>query len=94
MVGVPVPARGVGGVQGLWNRCPGDRIIWRMPFGGPRLRRVLWIPALYSIGYGDVGSSIYYALGLAAYVSYRRYKRLPLGRKAQAMPPIASDTSQ
>ena len=28
------------------------------------LRRVLGIPGLYSVGYGDVGSSIFYALGL------------------------------
>ena len=30
------------------------------------LRRVLGIPSLYSVGYGNVGSSIYYALGLVA----------------------------
>jgi APA family basic amino acid/polyamine antiporter len=30
------------------------------------LRRVLGIPTLFSVGYGDVGSSIYYALGLVA----------------------------
>jgi APA family basic amino acid/polyamine antiporter len=30
------------------------------------LRRVLGVPALYSIGYGNVGSSIYYALGITA----------------------------
>jgi APA family basic amino acid/polyamine antiporter len=34
-----------------------------------RLRRVLGIPGLFSIGYGDVGSSIYYALGVTALVA-------------------------
>ncbi len=34
-----------------------------------RLRRVLGVPALFSIGYGDVGSSIYYALGVVALVA-------------------------
>lgn len=31
------------------------------------LRRVLGVPALYSMAYGDVGSSIYYALGITAF---------------------------
>ncbi len=34
-----------------------------------RLRRVLGIPALFSAGYGNVGSSIYYALGIVALVA-------------------------
>ncbi len=34
-----------------------------------RLRRVLGIPGLFSAGYGDVGSSIYYALGVVALVA-------------------------
>jgi APA family basic amino acid/polyamine antiporter len=33
------------------------------------LRRVLGIPGLFSIGYGDVGSSIYFALGVIAFVA-------------------------
>jgi len=33
------------------------------------LRRVLGVPALFSVGYGDVGSSIFYALGLVAVVT-------------------------
>jgi APA family basic amino acid/polyamine antiporter len=33
------------------------------------LRRVLGVPALFSAGYGDVGSSIYYALGIVAIVA-------------------------
>ena len=31
-----------------------------------RLRRTLGVPALFSSGYGNVGSSIYYALGVTA----------------------------
>ncbi len=34
-----------------------------------RLRRVLGVPAVYSAGYGNVGSSIYYALGIVALVA-------------------------
>ncbi len=34
-----------------------------------KLRRVLGIPGLFSAGYGDVGSSIYYALGIVAIVA-------------------------
>lgn len=34
-----------------------------------RLRRILGIPALFSAGYGDVGSSIYYGLGIVALVA-------------------------
>lgn len=33
------------------------------------LRRVLGVPALYSMAYGDVGSSIYYALGITAVIA-------------------------
>jgi APA family basic amino acid/polyamine antiporter len=33
------------------------------------LKRVLGVPALFSAGYGDVGSSIYYALGIVAIVA-------------------------
>jgi APA family basic amino acid/polyamine antiporter len=34
-----------------------------------RLRRVLGIPAVFAAGYGNVGSSIYYALGIVALVA-------------------------
>ncbi|MFQ5825763.1 MAG: APC family permease [Dehalococcoidia bacterium] len=52
-----------------WHRRPGDRVI-RLHRGRTyRLRRVLGIPALYSAGYGNVGSSIYYALGVVALVA-------------------------
>ena len=49
-----------------WQIKPGDK------FGRPKrikvrpLRRVLRTPHLFSIAYGNVGSSIYYALGLVA----------------------------
>ncbi|MDP7525875.1 MAG: amino acid permease, partial [Dehalococcoidales bacterium] len=33
------------------------------------MRRVLGVPALFSAGYGNVGSSIYYALGIVALVA-------------------------
>src|SRR5574341_164799 len=46
---------------------PGDRVVRPRRRRRPRgLRRVLGVPALYSIGYGNVGSSIYYALGITA----------------------------
>ena len=34
-----------------------------------RLHRVLGVAALYSAGYGNVGSSIYYALGIVAMIA-------------------------
>src|SRR4030065_882111 len=45
---------------------PGDRIFRPRRIKRFRLRRVLGIPGLFSIGYGDVGSSIYYGLGVTA----------------------------
>jgi APA family basic amino acid/polyamine antiporter len=48
---------------------PGDGVIRRRRVRQYRLRRVLGIPALFSAGYGDVGSSIYYALGIVALVA-------------------------
>jgi len=53
-------------VKNNWQLRPGDK------FGRPKrhkvrpLRRVLRTPHLFSIAYGDVGSSIYYALGVVA----------------------------
>ena len=52
-----------------WHRRPGDRVIRVHRTETYRLRRVLGIPALYSAGYGNVGSSIYYALGVVALVA-------------------------
>ena len=48
---------------------PGDRVVRPLRIRRPRLRRVLGIPALFSTGYGNVGSSIYYALGIVALVA-------------------------
>jgi len=49
-----------------WKRKPGDRIIHPRRLRGFRLRRVLGVAAVFSAGYGNVGSSIYYALGFVA----------------------------
>jgi len=48
---------------------PGDRVVRPRRIRRFRLRRVLGVPALFSAGYGNVGSSIYYALGIVALVA-------------------------
>src|SRR4030042_582136 len=48
---------------------PGDIAFRPRRIKRSRLRRVLGVPALFSIGYGDVGSSIYYGLGVVALVA-------------------------
>jgi APA family basic amino acid/polyamine antiporter len=48
---------------------PGDKVVRPPRIKRFRLRRVLGVPALFSIGYGDVGSSIYYGLGVVALVA-------------------------
>ncbi|MFC2004619.1 hypothetical protein ACFLUY_00160 [Chloroflexota bacterium] len=48
---------------------PGDRIYRPRRIRYIRLKRVLGIPGLFSAGYGDVGWSIYYALGIVAIVA-------------------------
>ncbi len=53
----------------LQHRKPGDRSLRRPRGAAQRLRRVLGVSALYSAGYGNVGSSIYYALGIVALVA-------------------------
>ena len=56
-------------MQEVPHRKPGDRLV-RLTGVAPRhLRRVLGVAALYSAGYGNVGSSIYYALGIVALVA-------------------------
>ncbi len=55
--------------QNGWQPKPGDRFFRPPRLKGFHLRRVLGIPGLFSIGYGDVGSSIYYGLGLVAVVA-------------------------
>jgi len=52
-----------------WQPKPGDKIVRPRRIRRYRLRRVLGIPALFSAGYGNVGSSIYYALGIVAVIA-------------------------
>jgi APA family basic amino acid/polyamine antiporter len=52
-----------------WSPKPGDSIFRPRRIKRFRLRRVLGIPAVFSAGYGNVGSSIYYALGIVALVA-------------------------
>ena len=52
-----------------WRPKPGDKIFRPRRIKRFRLRRILGVPALFSAGYGNVGSSIYYALGIVALVA-------------------------
>jgi APA family basic amino acid/polyamine antiporter len=52
-----------------WRPKLGDKIFRPRRIKRFRLRRVLGVPALFSAGYGDVGSSIYYALGIVALIA-------------------------
>ena len=52
-----------------WNPKPGDRVFRPRRISKFHLRRVLGISAVFSAGYGNVGSSIYYALGIVALVA-------------------------
>ncbi len=52
-----------------WQPKPGDRIIRPRRIRRHHLRRILGVPAVFSAGYGNVGSSIYYALGIVALVA-------------------------
>ena len=52
-----------------WRPKLGDRVFRPRRIKRFRLRRVLGIPAVFSAGYGNVGSSIYYALGIVALVA-------------------------
>src|SRR4030042_1681401 len=56
-------------MQDSYRPKPGDRIFRPRRIKRDRLRRVLGVPALFSAGYGNVGSSIYYALGMVALVA-------------------------
>jgi len=49
-----------------WQQKPGNRIYRPRRIRKYRLRRVLGVAAVFSAGYGNVGSSIYYALGIIA----------------------------
>jgi basic amino acid/polyamine antiporter, APA family len=48
---------------------PGNKVFRPVRVKRFHLRRVLGIPAVFSAGYGNVGSSIYYALGIVALVA-------------------------
>ncbi len=52
-----------------WQPKPGDKFIRRPRLKAHPLKRALGIPGLYAVGYGNVGSSIYYALGIVALVA-------------------------
>ena len=52
-----------------WHPKVGDRVIRPPRIKRFRLRRVLGVPAVFSTGYGNVGSSIYYALGIVVVVA-------------------------
>lgn len=56
-------------VPSTWRRKPGDKVVRPRRIKRLRLRKVLGVPALFSVGYGDVGSSIYYGLGVVAVVA-------------------------
>ena len=49
-----------------WRPKPGDRVFRPRRIRRYHLRRVLGVFAVFSAGYGNVGSSIYYALGIVA----------------------------
>ncbi len=53
----------------IWRPKLGDKIFRPLRIKRFHLRRVLGVPALFSAGYGDVGSSIYYGLGVVALVA-------------------------
>jgi APA family basic amino acid/polyamine antiporter len=52
-----------------YHTKPADKFFHPPRMRGFHLKRVLGIPGLFSAGYGDVGSSIYYGLGLIAIVA-------------------------
>ena len=52
-----------------WQPKPADRVFRPRRIKRFRLRRVLGVSAVFSAGYGNVGSSIYYALGIVAVVA-------------------------
>lgn len=56
-------------VRNDWQPKLGDKFIRRPRIKAHPLRRVLGIPGLFSAGYGNVGSSIYYALGIVVLVA-------------------------
>jgi APA family basic amino acid/polyamine antiporter len=66
--GLPSGMRSRAGLAGPRRPLPGSPVAATagVQEHGGGLERVLGVPALFSAGYGNVGSSIYYALGLVA----------------------------
>jgi APA family basic amino acid/polyamine antiporter len=56
-------------MQESYRPKPGDKIFRPRRIRRHRLKRVLGVAALFSAGYGNVGSSIYYALGIVALIA-------------------------
>jgi APA family basic amino acid/polyamine antiporter len=56
-------------MQNSWQPKPADKVFRPRRIKRFRLRRVLGVAAVFSAGYGNVGSSIYYALGIVALVA-------------------------
>jgi APA family basic amino acid/polyamine antiporter len=56
-------------MQTVRQHKPGDNSFRPRRIKRFHLRRVLGVSGLFSIGYGDVGSSIYYGLGVVALVA-------------------------
>lgn len=52
-----------------WHPKPGDKVIRRPRIKKYHLKRALGVTGLWATAYGDVGSSIYYALGIVAVVA-------------------------
>jgi APA family basic amino acid/polyamine antiporter len=57
--------RGSDSSQASYQKRPGDQFL-RVEVPATRMHKVLGISGLYSAAYGNVGSSIYYALGVVA----------------------------
>src|SRR3972149_7577247 len=56
-------------MQNSWQPKPGDTFFRPRRVRHFRLKRVLGVAGLFSAGYGNIGSSIYYALGIVALVA-------------------------
>jgi len=56
-------------MQESYRPKPGDKIFRPRRIRRHHLKRVLGVAALFSAGYGNVGSSIYYALGIVALIA-------------------------
>ena len=70
-----------------WQHKPGDRVFHPCRIARIRLRRVLGVPALFSIGYGDAGSSIHYGLGFLAGWALMLSYIITMATSAYTIPP-------